>query len=326
MGLGIGKGLTYSTALSSAISHLPQYKGTVTGLVISGFGMGSSLYGLVSRHLVNPTDALPQTYGDESYFPPEIAQNVPEMLRKLALIYFCLQAFAVLTVTRLDSQKIEDYEETLLVTPDHEAQVSTPLRRILCHRKFLAIYFLSVFHIYSGFYLVNSFKQLGFTYGYRDSFLTLVGSCGSFCSSFAGIGGAASLDYFRFKPVYSTIVVAQITALMLLLLCASSNVLFGLAVVTIISTGDVVTSMMPTVVMTVFGLIRGQEIYSYCFSAFGFASTLGGVLVICLQARIGYSGMIIIATVFSLISWCIASSTRLERINYAKAFRRKEQI
>jgi MFS transporter, OFA family, oxalate/formate antiporter len=48
LGFGMSKGMLYSTALQSAISHFPERKGMVAGLVICGFGFGGLSWGLLA--------------------------------------------------------------------------------------------------------------------------------------------------------------------------------------------------------------------------------------------------------------------------------------
>ena len=59
LGFGVGKGLFYSTALQSGISHYPERKGMVAGLVVCGFGFGGFTWGLLARYLCNPDDLKP---------------------------------------------------------------------------------------------------------------------------------------------------------------------------------------------------------------------------------------------------------------------------
>jgi MFS transporter, OFA family, oxalate/formate antiporter len=48
----------YSSVLAAGWSHLPARIGTVTGIVISGFGFGGFFFGIVTSELCNP-DNLP---------------------------------------------------------------------------------------------------------------------------------------------------------------------------------------------------------------------------------------------------------------------------
>ena len=53
-GFGLGKGFIYSAALQAGWSHLPGRKGFVTGIIVSGIGVGAFFYGLLGNYLVNP--------------------------------------------------------------------------------------------------------------------------------------------------------------------------------------------------------------------------------------------------------------------------------
>ena len=107
VGIGIGKGLMYPTVLKAAWTHLPGRKGIASGCIISGFGFGGFIFGLVSRHLCNPANVKVQAMMTESghtvrLFPESVAQNVPHMLRTLDVIFGLLIAFGILTVSKFD--------------------------------------------------------------------------------------------------------------------------------------------------------------------------------------------------------------------------------
>ena len=106
---GVGKGLSYSTVLSAAISHLPSRKGTVSGLVVCGFGFGGSLFGIVTNRLCNPTDVSAQEVqtkkGPENLFPLSVASNVPHCFRTISLIYLCITIFALICVNKYSTLK-----------------------------------------------------------------------------------------------------------------------------------------------------------------------------------------------------------------------------
>ena len=48
VGFGLGKGLTYPASFKAGWLVLPGRKGLVSGIVVSGFGVGSCIYGLVA--------------------------------------------------------------------------------------------------------------------------------------------------------------------------------------------------------------------------------------------------------------------------------------
>jgi hypothetical protein len=108
VGIGIGKGLMYSTVLKAAWTHLPGRKGIASGIIVSGFGFGGFIFGLISRRLCNPNNISVMMTTTASgvtvrLFPDSVAQNVPHMLRTLDLMFFVMIVFGILTVTRCEA-------------------------------------------------------------------------------------------------------------------------------------------------------------------------------------------------------------------------------
>lgn len=125
LSFGIGKGIMYSTALHSAISHLPGRKGVVSGFVICGFGFGGFIFGLICNALSNPTDERPIIYqtpnGPQSLFGVNVADRVPFMLRRMCLIWIGLFIFSLCTITRYKSDKeIQETSDSPAVNAEHE--------------------------------------------------------------------------------------------------------------------------------------------------------------------------------------------------------------
>ena len=109
---------------------------------------------------------------------------------------------------------------------------------------------------------------------------------------------ASSLDYIPFKPVYTGILIAIFASLILIHFSKSSPVMFGACIwVNFMGDGSM-TSMLPVVTISVFGIKRGTEVYGYMYSVFGLAAMSGVAIVGTLQHLIGYSGMLIICLIF----------------------------
>ena len=97
VGFGIGKGFLYPGPLFAGWSHLPGRKGFVSGFIVSGLGIGAFIYGFLTTFLVNPDNdsAIATTVvtssgtGIENFFPKEVSDRVPGMLRTLCLIWLC---------------------------------------------------------------------------------------------------------------------------------------------------------------------------------------------------------------------------------------------
>lgn len=81
-----------------AWSHYSNHKSVVTGMVLAGYGLGSSIFNLIATAIINPDNKSPsikikQGGVTNHYFDWEIASGFPAMLRWLALIYLvCLVA------------------------------------------------------------------------------------------------------------------------------------------------------------------------------------------------------------------------------------------
>lgn len=59
VGFGIGKGFLYPAPLKAGWSHLPGRKGFVSGLIVSGMGVGAFLFGILVQRIVNPDNLAP---------------------------------------------------------------------------------------------------------------------------------------------------------------------------------------------------------------------------------------------------------------------------
>ena len=78
IGFGIGKGFLYPAPLNAGWSHLEERKGLVSGIIVSGLGIGAFSFGLIVSFVVNPDNAkaemvevLPGVH--EAYFSSEIS-------------------------------------------------------------------------------------------------------------------------------------------------------------------------------------------------------------------------------------------------------------
>jgi MFS family permease len=92
---GCGAGLGYTAPMVAGWSWLPDLKGLVSGAVLTGYGAGGFFFNLIGTKLVNPNGVDPVN----GVFPAEVYQNFPNMLRRLAMIYFGLATFGALLVS-----------------------------------------------------------------------------------------------------------------------------------------------------------------------------------------------------------------------------------
>ncbi len=113
VGFGIGKGFLYPAPLNAGWSHLPGRKGFVSGVVVSGLGIGAFIFSLITKQILNPenVEALPfeAAPGVKEYiFPAEINMRVPEMIYILCLCWTILLSIGILTVSNFKSPSFAD--------------------------------------------------------------------------------------------------------------------------------------------------------------------------------------------------------------------------
>lgn len=214
-------------------SHFPEYKTRISGIVIGGYGLGSAIFGLVATGLVNPQNDSPhdkEKDGDVTYhyFKKSIAENVPEMLRWLSLMYLILSAVGILLLTK--KSQTEFKEETQEVAPSVKAAMKT--------KQFLLLFICSVsstckVNSVYGFYVASNYKSFGDEAVGNDTFLAVIGSASAFCNGSSRFAWAYFMEKTSFRLTYMVLLVVQavlaatiyfiapIPALYLIWVCAS---------------------------------------------------------------------------------------------------------
>lgn len=82
---GLVIGFLYMIPVAHCYKYFPKKKGTVSGIIVAGSGFGTLLFGLLATQLINPNNVVLTT----DYYAADVAMNVPNFLRKLALICLC---------------------------------------------------------------------------------------------------------------------------------------------------------------------------------------------------------------------------------------------
>jgi MFS family permease len=92
---GAGVGLSYAAPMIAGWKWLPNGKGLVSGVILTGFGAGGFIFSLLGTSLVNPKGLNP--IGGK--FPAEVYNAFPSMLKKLALLYFVIGSIGASMIT-----------------------------------------------------------------------------------------------------------------------------------------------------------------------------------------------------------------------------------
>jgi MFS family permease len=118
---GTGTGLAYTAPMVAGWKWMPNQKGLVSGIILTGFGAGGFFFNLIGTHLVNPK-SLDVVNGK---FPDEVYNSFPSMLRKLAVIYAGLQFVGALLVSEPKAQP-KPAEQSVAGSTSPEATVAAP--------------------------------------------------------------------------------------------------------------------------------------------------------------------------------------------------------
>lgn len=96
MSFGICNGLAYTVPLRVAWAHFPNQKGTISGIIIGGFGLGSFIFGFVSTQLINPEKKRATvTLGRTKLYEESVAQHMPTALLIMIAIWFSIGLAAI---------------------------------------------------------------------------------------------------------------------------------------------------------------------------------------------------------------------------------------
>ena len=113
---GIGIGFSYMGPIISGWEYFPHRKGTVSGIILLGFGLASFIFGFVSLAIVNPDNEQPElSVAGGKIFGPEspVSMRVPRMLRIYCAIWLALLLISLPLIRRKQMDyKIENRTES----------------------------------------------------------------------------------------------------------------------------------------------------------------------------------------------------------------------
>lgn len=97
----IGQNLAIIPTLTVPMMWFPNNKGLVSGIVVSGFGIGAFIFNQIQTKLVNPDNVA---VADDGYFhDAAVLSRVPQLLHLLGLMYLtllCLGALLMLCFSK----------------------------------------------------------------------------------------------------------------------------------------------------------------------------------------------------------------------------------
>lgn len=166
----LGVGIVYYTPMMCAWEWFPERRGMVSGIIVAGYGFGSSITGMISTKIVNPNNLQSsKNAAGIDIFPLEVAQKVPEMLRMLCCFFMVLSVIGIVCITRNPEsvQKQKDSEEIALIDdPERETNTveakpeddSITFWEGIKSKQFVQLSALLYFGLFYGLFVASVFK------------------------------------------------------------------------------------------------------------------------------------------------------------------------
>ena len=147
---------------------------------------------------------------------------------------------------------------------------------------------MAVSHLFYGYFFTGVYKIYGKDYINDDIFLTRVGAISALFNGFFKFVWSYSLDFYPFKRIYGSLMILQMCNVLLIQFAVYNKYAFMLVSCLTFMCDGSLTSMLPALTVAQFGILRGPEVYSIMYSAFGVASMLGLFFMLTIKDIIGF--------------------------------------
>mmetsp|Transcript_15802 Transcript_15802/g.28903 ORF Transcript_15802/g.28903 Transcript_15802/m.28903 type:complete len:442 (-) Transcript_15802:1469-2794(-) len=297
---GAGVGLTYTSPLMLSWSHFPEYKTRISGIIIGAYGLGSAIFGLVATSIVNPDNESPHIKKKDGgvtyhYFKDSVAENVPEMLRYLALIYLVFSIVGILLMTK--KSEIDVKEDSDDCAPSVKAALKT--------RQFWLLSVCSIGSTFYGYYLATTYKSFGDEAIGNDTFLAAVGSAGAFANGSSRFAWAYLMERTSFKFAFMILLGVQAALSATIYFIAPVPALYFIWVALSLSCEGGNFSLFPALLAKLHGKLMGGKVYSFFFLNFGVSSLLVLFVTLFITPHTGYLPVFLVCSAFTVGSFIL---------------------
>lgn len=281
---GAGVGISYAAPMIAGWKWLPNAKGLVSGVILTGFGAGGFIFSLLGTSFVNPKGLNPSG----GKFPVEVYDAFPLMLKKLALLYFVVGSIgaAMISVPALPAPvkgKIQAVP-TVQGVGVLEA-IKTP--------QFWILWTMIILSASAGLNVAAAYKQFATTIPTlsNDSYLTLVGATGAIFNGLGRLFWGSISDKIGFKNSFTLLAGIQAVLHVLFPYSTYSKATFIVAfsMVYFLLAGNF--ALMPPAAQKIFGTKNGSIIYGILYTSFASASIGGIFLMKPLIAALGWNSL-----------------------------------
>lgn len=110
-----GKGMIYMLPVRNAWHYYPHRKGLVSGLILMCYSVGAIIWSFLTTLIANPgndkpTLIIPMGKNHEIMYDKDsrVVENVPQMLRTIAITYFVIITIATLMISKKEIESINN--------------------------------------------------------------------------------------------------------------------------------------------------------------------------------------------------------------------------
>ena len=183
------------------------------------------------------------------------------------------------------------------------------------------LYILGTSHLFYGYFFTNVYKTYGMRYINDDHFLTLVGSISSLFNGFFKFMWATLLDYYPFKRIYGFLICLEIGMIVAITYAVHNRYAFMMVSCLTYMCDGSLTSMIPAVTLSQFGLVRGPQVYGYMYSIFAMSCLLSIFFVFVVKPYISFNGIFFVSGCFSTIALICTYLLKERRVfDYVKVY------
>jgi MFS family permease len=204
-----------------------------------------------------------------SFFPPEVANATPQLLRWLALAWSIHVIIAICLITRRPEVKEEEENTNVQVQEDDDLSVGSrddkgprTFKEGLLSKSFLSIYLMMFIGNYFGTYFSYTFKIYGLHEGLSDNMLTWAGATSSISNGICRIIFGYLVDVVGFKPVFYTLLSILTVVSLICTDAVHFPILYFMCLVLNISAMGSVFAVLPPATLRCFGMKYGPYLYT----------------------------------------------------------------
>nr|CAH8871722.1 unnamed protein product [Trichobilharzia regenti] len=211
---GTGVGLGFSVTLAVAATWFPEQRGLVVGLVVSGYGMGSLVFGPIQTALINPHNVRVNNV-TRQFDNKEMLDRLPDAFLILGGILLATQIIGFIFLRpKPKIEAVEDTKETAsekssakYETEDDEVQIYgcypdsldvTPAQ-LFRHIDFYLLWFIELCNSVMLTVVTSAYKLFGQTFISDDQYLTAAVTVAAVFNALGRILWGSAVDRFSYK-------------------------------------------------------------------------------------------------------------------------------